>query len=60
MTGGMLMSGAAAVIPGGNDIMLIYGLPSLAPHAVAAYAVMMATLVLFFWLKQRQGLPFLR
>lgn len=53
IVGGFLMSGSAALIPGGNDVMLIYGLPSLAPHAVAAYTAMTLTLFLLFWLKKR-------
>lgn len=42
--GGAVMGFAAAIVPGGNDVMLIYGLPSAAPHAIAAYLSMMASL----------------
>lgn len=44
MIGGAMMSFAAAIIPGGNDVMLLYGVPSAAPHAIAAYITMMAVL----------------
>ena len=39
-----MMSFAAAIVPGGNDVMLLYGVPSAAPHAIAAYVAMMAVL----------------
>ncbi|AEI92820.1 YeeE/YedE thiosulfate transporter family protein [Roseobacter litoralis] len=48
LVGGAIMGASAAVIPGGNGTMLIHGLPSLAPHAIAAYAAMTLTLCLSF------------
>ncbi len=39
--GGVLMGMAAALLPGGNDTMLLVGLPLLLPHLVAAYVVML-------------------
>lgn len=53
--GGTMMSFAAAIIPGGNDVLLLYGLPSLAPHALAAYAAMMAMLIALFYAKRRRS-----
>lgn len=50
--GGALMSFAAAIIPGGNDVLLLHGLPSLAPHAIAAYAAMMGTLIGLFYVRR--------
>ncbi|MBX9646634.1 MAG: YeeE/YedE family protein [Xanthobacteraceae bacterium] len=44
-TGGGLMAAGANLIPGGNDVLLIYGLPSGSPHAVAAYVVMFALIL---------------
>ncbi len=45
---GMLMSVAATLIPGGNDVLLLYGIPSFAVHALVAYLVMLATLAILF------------
>lgn len=42
--GGGMMSGAAAILPGGNDALLLYGLPSAVPHAIVAYTVMILSL----------------
>jgi len=50
--GGTIMSFAAAIIPGGNDVLLLNGLPSLAPHALLAYAAMTAALVGLFYVKR--------
>lgn len=49
LLGGSLMSFSALVIPGGNDTLLLYGIPSLAPHAFVAYIIMLATLFALFW-----------
>lgn len=46
--GGFLMGLAASTIPGGNSSLLVFSIPSLAPHAVLAYAAMMAVLALTF------------
>lgn len=48
LSGGMIMGASAAIIPGGNGTLLIHGLPSLSPHAIAAYAAMTATLCTCF------------
>lgn len=42
--GGAFMSGAAAILPGGNDTLLLYGLPSAAPYAIVGYTVMILSL----------------
>ena len=33
------------LIPGGNDTMLLVGLPLLLPHLMLGYAIMYATLI---------------
>lgn len=48
LSGGIIMGASAAIIPGGNGTLLIHGLPSLAPHAIAAYATMTGTLCICF------------
>ncbi|MEM6577801.1 MAG: YeeE/YedE thiosulfate transporter family protein [Pseudomonadota bacterium] len=44
LVGGSVMGASAAIIPGGNGILLVHGVPSVAPNALAAYAAM--TLIL--------------
>ncbi|TRD14215.1 YeeE/YedE thiosulfate transporter family protein [Palleronia caenipelagi] len=48
VTGGIIMGTSAMIIPGGNGTVLLYGVPSLAPHAIAAYGTMVATLIACF------------
>jgi len=38
--GGLLMGLGAALIPGGNDALVLYGIPSLSPHAIPSYLAM--------------------
>lgn len=45
LIGGAVMGAAAALIPGGNDVMLLYAVPSLALNGIVAYVVMFATLI---------------
>ena len=50
--GGMLMGVGAILVPGGNDTMLLVGLPLLLPNLVAAYAAMIG-MMLFLARAQR-------
>jgi uncharacterized membrane protein YedE/YeeE len=50
--GGALMAIGAVMIPGGNDVLLVYGVPSGSPHAVAALAIIIAILVLILGLSR--------
>ncbi|MFM9852127.1 MAG: YeeE/YedE thiosulfate transporter family protein [Sphingomonadaceae bacterium] len=43
--GGVLMGVGIVLIPGGNDKMLLIGLPLVLPHLIIAYLVMYATLI---------------
>lgn len=45
LIGGVIMGSSAALIPGGNDVMLLSALPSLAVSGLVAYAAMFAVLV---------------
>lgn len=36
--GGLLMGMGTVLVPGGNDGMILFGIPSLSPHAIPAYA----------------------
>src|SRR5262245_13041519 len=38
--GGILMGFGTALLPGGNDALVLYGIPSLSPHALPAYAAL--------------------
>ena len=44
--GGGLMGAASVLLPGGNDSLVLAGLPVLAPHALIGYAAMLVALVL--------------
>ena len=52
LAGGATMSFAATMIPGGNDMLLLSGLPSLNSNAWAAYVAMMAALSLLLLLRR--------
>ena len=43
LVGGVIMGIAATIIPGGNDVLLLSGLPSLSLHAALAYPAMVVT-----------------
>lgn len=40
LTGGALMGLGTALLPGGNDALILYGIPSLSPHALPSYAAL--------------------
>jgi hypothetical protein len=44
--GGLLMGLGVALVPGGNDALVLYGIPSLSPHALPAYVAMAAGIAL--------------
>jgi uncharacterized protein len=45
LIGGVIMGFAWALIPGGNDAMVLYLVPSLALHGIIAYFAMLTTLI---------------
>jgi uncharacterized membrane protein YedE/YeeE len=53
LSGGVLMGLGVALTPGGNDALVLYGMPSLSPHALPAFAAMgigvAAALLLMRW-----------
>lgn len=55
LSGGLIMGGGAALVPGGNDAMLLTGIPLLLPNLAAAYVVSTAVLLLICWLERRPG-----
>ena len=42
LVGGLLMGLGAAMAGGGNDVLVLHGIPALSPHAVPAYAALIA------------------
>ena len=49
-SGGTLMGAASMFIPGGNDGLLLKGIPSLAPHALVGYACMLLSMWILVYL----------
>lgn len=41
ISGGILMGLGCALLPGGNDALILYGIPGLSPHALPAYAALL-------------------
>jgi len=50
--GGLLLGSASQLIPGGNDSLLLRGLPAEAPQALIALPVMMVVMVLLLTLRR--------
>jgi hypothetical protein len=44
LAGGCIMGLGARLVPGGNDMLLLWTIPGLAVHGLVAYAVMVATI----------------
>ncbi|MGV1754974.1 YeeE/YedE thiosulfate transporter family protein [Agrobacterium sp. CG674] len=45
LTGGLLMGAGSTLIPGGNDSLVLQGIPSGSPSAFLAYAILLATII---------------
>ena len=57
LMGGTLMGIGATLVPGGNDTMLLVGMPLLLSNLVLAYAAMIAVLLLAFGMKRIAARP---
>ncbi|MCU0919342.1 MAG: YeeE/YedE family protein [Burkholderiaceae bacterium] len=55
--GGLLMGAGGALVPGGNDTVLLSALPGLSVVAVGAYLAMLAGIASTLWAMTRLGLP---
>jgi toxin CptA len=53
LIGGVLMGWGSLLIPGGNDGLILVGMPLLWPYAWVAFATMGATIAAAIWLQQR-------
>ena len=49
----MLMGAGAAMVPGGNDTLLLNALPTLSMQAVGAYVAMLVGITTVLWLMRR-------
>lgn len=56
IVGGLIIGFAWALIPGGNDSMVLFMLPSLALNGIVAYVSMFAALLALEYAKKRFGL----
>lgn len=52
---GMMMGVGAALIPGGNDGLILFGIPSLSPHALPSWFGIVAGIWLALVLMRRMG-----
>ena len=53
-TGGALMLIGAVLIPGSNDALSLYGVPSGSPNAVAGIVIMFVVMVAVLWWRQNR------
>lgn len=56
--GGVLMGLGASLVPGGNDTLILTGLPALSGWAVAAYLALVAGVATGLWVQHRRGRPY--
>ena len=57
LIGGAMMGIGGAMIPGGNDGLVLVGLPFLMPYALASLTTMVTVIALAIWARQRFGRP---
>jgi hypothetical protein len=55
--GGWLMGVGGALVPGGNDTLLLGAMPSLSTQAVGAYAALLAGIAATFAIMERLRVP---
>lgn len=53
--GGLLMGLGVAMVPGGNDVLILNAVPSLSPHATPAYLAMIAGIFFTLLIVRRAG-----
>ena len=56
---GVIMGAGAGMVPGGNDGLILFGLPSLSPHALPAYVGMLAGITAALFAMRALGRPIL-
>jgi uncharacterized membrane protein YedE/YeeE len=55
LVGGTLMGFGAALVPGGNDVLILHAIPTLSPHALPAYLAMLAGIAVALVVMRRMG-----
>ncbi len=55
LVGGAFMGFGAALVPGGNDVLILHGIPALSPHALPAYLAMLVGIALTLVVMRRTG-----
>ncbi len=55
LLGGALMGFGAALVPGGNDVLILHAIPLLSPHALPAYLAMLAGIFVTLAVMRRLG-----
>ena len=50
--GGLLMGAGSVLVPGGNDSLILFGMPLLWPNAWLAFASMCAVVLLALWVRE--------
>ena len=58
LAGGFMMGAGASVVPGGNDTLILTGIPALSGWALAAYGTLLLGVSVGLWLRRRAGAPF--
>lgn len=60
LTGGTIMGFSAALVPGGNFVLILHGIPMLSPHALPAFAALIAGVALSLFLMKALTGKFMR
>ncbi len=55
LVGGAFMGFGAALVPGGNDVLILHGIPTLSPHALPAYLAMLIGIAITLGLMRLVG-----
>lgn len=58
LAGGTLMGLGASLVPGGNDTLILTGLPALSGWAVSAYLALVGGVAAGLWLQRLRGAPY--
>jgi len=57
LAGGFLMGLGAGLAPGGNDVLLLHGIPGMSPHALPVFAAMLLGIAVTLLIIKQLGRP---